>query len=64
MLADRHIEIENHCGVLEIGSDAVRLKTSLGVLRIEGDALKIRCAESLSMLIDGKISSVCYENTP
>ena len=63
LLADMHIEIENHCGVLEIGDDTVRIKTALGVLRIAGKALKIRCAESSSMLIDGCIDSVCYEKT-
>lgn len=61
LLADMHVEIENHCGVLEIGDNTVRIKTALGVLRVAGKALKIRCAESSSMLIDGCIDSVCYE---
>lgn len=64
LLADRHLEVENHLGVLEIGCDTVRLKTALGILRIEGEALEIRRAEMLSVLIDGKIRSICYENAP
>lgn len=63
LLADRHLEVENHCGVLEIGCYAVRLKTAIGILRIEGNALEIRCAEKTCVLIDGCIRGVCYENS-
>ena len=61
LLADLHAEIENHMGVLELAERVIRLKTAIGILRIEGERLEIRSAERESMLIDGKIVSVCFE---
>lgn len=59
---DSQIYVENHCGVLEVGCEKVRLYTELGIMRIEGSGLNIRNADKKSVLIDGRIDAVYYEN--
>ncbi len=57
------MEVENHGGVLEFTNECIRLYSKLGILRIEGKKLDIRLADSESVIVDGSIDSISYENS-
>lgn len=61
LLADAHLELENHLGILEFGEKLIRIHTAIGIFRVEGEGLEIRNAEQSKLLIDGKIRSIGYE---
>lgn len=56
-----HIEIEKHKGVLEFGSETVRVYTALGIVKLTGEGLKIRLADRETVVCDGKIRIIEYE---
>lgn len=56
------MEVENYCGVLEYGTDYIRLYSSIGIIRIEGKNLNICLADHESIIINGEISGIFYEN--
>ena len=62
LLADKHLELENHLGILEFGERLIRIHTAIGIFRVEGDSLEIRNAERSSLLIEGIIQSISYES--
>ena len=57
-----HIEIENHRGVLEFGSSLIRIYTVLGILKLTGEGLEMRLADRETLVCDGKIRMIEYEN--
>lgn len=60
--ADNRLSVENYKGVLELNGDLIRLYTGLGILRIEGRDMSVRNADMQSILIDGRITLVEYED--
>lgn len=57
-----HAEIERHKGVLEFGNEVVRIYTALGIVKLTGENLKIRLADRETVVCDGKIRIIEYEN--
>ena len=57
-----HAEIENHKGVLEFGSSLIRIYTTLGILKLSGEDLEMRLADRETLVCDGKIRMIEYEN--
>ena len=57
-----HAEIENHRGVLEFGSSIIRIYTVLGIVKLTGEGLEMRLADRETLVCDGKIRMIEYEN--
>lgn len=49
--------IENYRGMIEYGSERIRINTSVGVLRLEGRDMYIKCLDSDCVIITGRITS-------
>lgn len=56
------LEVENHKGVLELGTEKVRLYTLLGVIKITGKNIAICHADKETVVCKGCIKNVCYED--
>ena len=61
LIGDGRIQTENCSGVLELGSERIRLYTGLGILRIEGRDLRILAACGGEIEIEGRIFGMEYE---
>lgn len=49
--------IENYRGMIEYGSERIRINTSVGVMKLEGKDMYIKCLDSDSVIIAGRITS-------
>ena len=52
--------IENHKGVVEYGSERVRVRTDCGLLEVGGEELTIGRLGKSDLLVQGKITRVEY----
>lgn len=57
----RYVKVEHHSGVLQLSGEVIRLYSALGPIRIEGKGLIASELNSEEMMIDGAVSSVCFE---
>lgn len=62
MVGYNDIRIENHKGIMEFGSERVRINTGLGVVKIAGCELLIREISSEDIIISGIIKSIEFPN--
>ena len=57
----RELFIENYRGILEYGTDALRIATSGKTVRVCGSALTIKSIASEEITLEGNIDSVSFE---
>lgn len=55
---DRRVLIENHEGILEYGSETMRVKCGRMVVKISGDALELCNLSLTDLAVTGRIISV------
>ena len=57
----RKVLIENHRGILEYGSESIRVNCGKTIVRITGSGLEVRTISSAEMLITGIVDEVGFE---
>lgn len=57
----RELFIENYRGILEYGTDTLRISTSGKTVRVCGSALNIKSIASEEITLEGNIDSVSFE---
>lgn len=57
----RELFIENYRGILEYGTDTLRIATSGKTVRVCGSALTIKSIASEEITLEGNIDSVSFE---
>ncbi len=57
----RELFIENYRGILEYGTDVLRIATSGKTVRVCGSALTIKSIASEEITLEGNIDSVSFE---
>lgn len=57
----RELYIENYRGILEYGTDFLRIATSAKTVRVCGSALCIKGIAAEELVLEGDISSVSFE---
>lgn len=62
MVGSRDVMIENHKGIIEFGSERVRISTGSGIVKITGCGLLIREITSEDIIISGIIESIEFPN--
>ena len=55
MIGRRRVRIENHCGLVELTQERIRLRTREGMVRIEGSDLTLRELTHHTAEIEGEI---------
>ena len=55
---DKRVTIENHEGILEYGSETMRVKCGKLIVKICGEGLELRNATLTDLSVSGKIISV------
>ncbi len=55
---DRRVSIENHEGILEYGSETMRIKCGRMVIKISGEELELRNASLTDLSVTGRIISI------
>lgn len=58
IIGNIQINIENHRGLIEYGSDMVRVNTSIGIYKITGHNLVIKSIAMEEIAITGQIDNV------
>lgn len=58
IIGNVQMNIENHQGIIELGSDKVRINTNIGVLKITGSRLVIKSIDSEEIIIAGNIENI------
>lgn len=56
----RRLEIENHCGVVEYGSQRIVINCGKYLIAISGDALTITAMDSSEIAIGGNMTQIEY----
>ena len=56
-----YVRVEHHRGILQFTDSCVRLYTVRGIIRITGKGLVSSRMDGEEMLIEGKISQICFE---
>lgn len=59
---NKELTIENHRGIIEYGTETIRVSCSGTVLKIEGQGLNLVAMNSGALWIKGTILSISYSN--
>lgn len=59
--AKRRALIENHCGILEYGTEQIQVSVKRGKIVLRGSGLKLEAMNKNELLICGKLQSVEWE---
>lgn len=62
MVGNGDVMIQNHKGIMEFGSERVKVSTGSGIVKITGSGLLIREITSEDIIISGIIESIEFPN--
>lgn len=58
LIGDSEIHIENHKGIIEYGSEILRLNTNIGIIKIYGKNITIKEISKEEIMINGEIGGI------
>ena len=61
LTANRRALIENHCGILEYGTEQIQVSVKRGKIVLRGSGLKLEAMNKGELLICGKLQSVEWD---
>lgn len=57
---DNQLTVENYSGIMEYGTEYIRLKTAGKTIAVRGKGLELRTITDIDVLIEGEISAIEY----
>lgn len=60
-VGDRRLLIENHRGLLEYGSEQIRVSTGRGQIVLRGSELRMSAMNQTELLVSGRLQSLEWE---
>ena len=61
LLAQKEVNVENYKGIIELGTDKIRLYTAIGILCLSGSGLDISSITDEDISIFGSIRKIEFE---
>jgi len=58
LIGDRQLHLENHKGIVEYGSEGIKVMTSSGLLFIRGQGLVLRHLYAAELCVEGEIQAL------
>ena len=61
LTGNHYFEAEDHCGVLQMDENCIRILSAGGVIRLNGKRMRAICMDNERISVDGLINSITFE---